>query len=485
MAIGSALIRGVRRTWKNNKPQMESPSSDSSKTNSSLRKGDNDSKATSFSSSVLGSTSSVTSATDRYGSGVEGGNHQKKKLDSRKPTAFGSISRRTRSQLSSLPDDGPATTHHLFPKPTVHKFMRSGSLRSLKILRKKNTTSSESKSLTIKDSHPKKATFSSILKDSKFTEQVTVKKSDQVLSVAKLCPNEHCSLHGHHHHEPQLKRFTYLKRRSSKDQKNITSQTQAADRWSVKKKQVKATKHISKESEKKKEEDFSIEFYAKTRPESSFDPNFDRDGVHLADIMFCVNGDDQNEDLNLHMDNQDYLIFNIDGENGSLDGSTDVEDKKPGFNNDNQMSMWQLIHRHMVLEAIDKILLPEEDPLEKNQTEDQSEPNQGDNYKPNGWNHLKKVTLMKRFTTELENNLAPHKRGHVPREPEPELIPVPTMVSLRSLSIQKQKNSYKWMLDYALQQVVAELAPSQKRKVALLVKSFETITPKLEKEAAI
>ncbi|KAL8191750.1 hypothetical protein R6Q57_028481 [Mikania cordata] len=354
-------------------------------------------------------------------------------------------------------------------KPTVHKFMRSGSLRSLKVLRKKNTTSSESKSLTIKDSHPKKATFSSILKDSKFTEQVSVKESEQVLSVAKLCPYEHCSLHGHHHHKPQLKRFSYLKRRSSKDQENIISQTQAADRWSVKKKQVKATKHISKESEKKKE-DFSIEFYAKIRSESSFDPNFDRDGVNLADIMFCVNGDDQNEDLNLHMDNQDHLIFNIDGENGSLDGSNDVEGKKP---------------EEDPLEAIEKILLPEEDPLEKNQTEDQSKPNQGDNDKPNGWNHVKKVILMKRFTTELENNLAPDKRGHVPREPEPVPIPVPMMVSLRSLSTQKQKNSYKWMLDYALQQVVAELAPSQKRKVALLVKSFETITPKLEKEAAI
>ncbi|PWA73005.1 Calmodulin-binding protein [Artemisia annua] len=38
-----------------------------------------------------------------------------------------------------------------------------------------------------------------------------------------------------------------------------------------------------------------------------------------------------------------------------------------------------------------------------------------------------------------------------------------------------KKNTDEWMLDYALQKVVGELAPTQKGKVALLVKAFETV----------
>ncbi|KAI3801307.1 hypothetical protein L1987_29411 [Smallanthus sonchifolius] len=483
--------------------------------------GDSDSEATSFSSSVNGSTSGATSSMDRYSnsSGMEEGNQQKKALNSKKPTAF---RRRPPSQLMSLPDDGPATTHHPvqpsdssphLQKP-VHKFTRSGSLRSLRILRKKNMSSSESnKSSTVKDLLSKKATFSSILKDSKFPKQVEpqvgVKEPEQVLSAAKLCPYDHCSLHDHHHHEPPLKRFSFLKRRSSKDQKSINPQTRVADKRSVKKTEAKVTKNVSKECGKKKDVDFSIEFYAKTRPDPSFDePNCSRDDLHLAEIMFGVNGDDQNDVLNLQMDDQD----------------------RSDVNNDNQMSMWRLIHRHMVSglidqqlreenqscfddddavnqgkeiqktlaikmvrEAIEKILLPEEDGSEKNQGDDQNEPNQVTNDpfgtktdKPNGWNYVKKVVLMGRFITELENakrKLDPDKRAQVPLAPKPE--PEAEIVCLRSGTITENKNSNEWMLDYALQQVVSELAPTQKRKVALLVKSFEMITPKVEKEVTI
>ncbi|KAI3742238.1 hypothetical protein L1987_59918 [Smallanthus sonchifolius] len=535
MAIGSILTKGVRRTGENKKPQSEFPSS---KTSSSFRKisnqGDSDSEATSFSSSVRGSTStsSATSSMDRYSnsSGMEGGNHQRKapdKLNSKKPTAFRQSRRRAQSQLMSLPDDGPATTHHPVQpsdaspdvqKP-VHKFTRSGSLRSLRILRKKNMSSSESnKSSTVKDLPSKKATFSSILKDSKFPKQVKpqvgVKESEQVLSAAKLCPYEHCSLHGnHHHHEPPLQRFSHLKRRPSKDQKSINPQTRVADKRPVKKTEVKVTKNVSNQRGKKKNVDFSIEFYAKTRPDPSFDePNCGRDDLQLAEIMFGVNGNDQNEVLNLQMDDQDRSVVN----------------------NDNQVSMWRLIHRHMVSglieqrlqeekqscfddddavnqgkeiqktlaikmvrEAIEKILLPEEDGSEKNQGDDQNEPNQAANDpfgtkkdKPNGWNYVKKVVLMRRFITELENakrKLDPDKRGQVPLAPklEPEPKPEAGIVCLRSGTISENKNSNEWMLDYALQQVVAELAPTQKRKVALLVKSFEMITPKVDKEEMI
>ncbi|KAI3497333.1 hypothetical protein L1887_39872 [Cichorium endivia] len=46
------------------------------------------------------------------------------------------------------------------------------------------------------------------------------------------------------------------------------------------------------------------------------------------------------------------------------------------------------------------------------------------------------------------------------------------MVSLRRQKTGDKKNADEWMLDYALQKVVGELAPTQKQKVALLVKAF-------------
>lgn len=101
-------------------------------------------------------------------------------------------------------------------------------------------------------------------------------------------------------------------------------------------------------SGKQKDVDYSIEFYAKTRSEPSFQPN-SGDDLNLADIMFGVDGN----------------------------------------NNETQMSMWRLIHRHMVSgnieqqlqeekqsslkmlaiknivrEAIEKIIVPEDDDSE-------------------------------------------------------------------------------------------------------------------------
>ncbi|GJS92958.1 ATP-dependent helicase BRM [Tanacetum coccineum] len=119
----------------------------------------------------------------------------------KKPTGFERLrlSRRgPQSPLSvSLRDDSPAdaSSDHLkaspktlFQKP-VQKFGRSGSLQSLRILRTKSISSKLKKSPTPEDLHSKRATFSSILKDSKFHQvkpQVGIKESKDVLPVEKL-----------------------------------------------------------------------------------------------------------------------------------------------------------------------------------------------------------------------------------------------------------------------------------------------------------
>ncbi|XP_076890064.1 uncharacterized protein LOC143541031 [Bidens hawaiensis] len=504
MVIGSTLTKGVRRTWENNKPKLKYPSSDSSKTNSSFRKtsiqGDSDSEVTSFSSSVHGSTSSGTSSTSRYSSGIEGGKHLRKtldKLNSPKVGASGSSGpsrRKLQSQSRSLPNDGPAATRHRsqvepsdaspdLQKP-VPKFTRSGSLRSLKVVRKKNITSSESKAPSnVKDLHSKKATFSSTLKDSKFPKQVEpqagVKEYEEANSAAKLCSYEHCSLHGHHHHhEPPIKRFSFLKRRSSKDQKNINPQNQPTDKRPVKKKEDKLNKKVYNKHGKEKDVDYSIEFYEKTRPGPSFEPN-SGNGLNLADIMFGVNGNNNETQMSM------WRLIHRHMVSGNIEQRLQEEEK--------QSSLKMLAIKNIVREAIEKIILPEDDDSEKNQGGDQAEPDQVDNAqfsakndKPKGWSYVKKVVLMRRFITELEKankKFGPDKRGHVLLAPEPE--PEAEIVSLRSQTTGEKKDSNEWMLDYALQQVVAELAPTQKRKVALLVKSFEMISPKSEKGVAI
>ncbi|KAI3782628.1 hypothetical protein L2E82_12681 [Cichorium intybus] len=566
MATGSSLIKGVRRTGGRNKSQLEWSSTDSNINFSSKKgsnQGDSDSDFTSFTSSMHGSTSSATSSIDRYSSGMEGRTQRKKTLDksnSKKRWSFRLSKRSPQSPSLSLPDDRSATTNHPSPvkvsdaspvqKPVL-KISRSGSLRSLKIVRSKSKSSSESKGLTAEDLRSNRATFSSTLKDSKFPEQVEpqvgVKESEQILPVAQLCPYQHCSLHGHHHHhEPPVKRFSFLKRRSSKDQKGITPKNPATiDKPSGKKTEVKVTKKGSNEGSKgKKNEkaigkdaDFSIEFYTKTKSEHVLESSSGLDEADLADIMFGVNGNHQNEVQNHQMDDQGTSFI-------KSDGFADVKGKKQSSINGSQMNMWRLIQRHMVSdlvansgseldqqvdkekqscfldaddssetrgfdsddafnlknenrkkfviksvrEAIEKILLPEVPDNQLTTSEvilEQKEPNPESNDlsgtekgNPDGWSHIKKAILLRRFITELEKvkNFDPNKNTLLPLVPTSEA----ETVSLRPQTVVDKKNSDNWMLDYALQKVVSELSPSQKRKVALLVKAFESVAPKLD-----
>ncbi|KAM3738839.1 hypothetical protein ACB098_09G161500 [Castanea mollissima] len=91
------------------------------------------------------------------------------------------------------------------------------------------------------------------------------------------------------------------------------------------------------------------------------------------------------------------------------------------------------------------------------------------------WSNVKKLILLKRFIKAIEK-----VRRFNPREPRYlplELDPEAEKVHLRHQDINQKKNAEEWMLDYALQQVVAKLTPERKRKVELLVKAFETVTP--------
>ncbi|XP_061955016.1 calmodulin binding protein PICBP-like [Populus nigra] len=94
---------------------------------------------------------------------------------------------------------------------------------------------------------------------------------------------------------------------------------------------------------------------------------------------------------------------------------------------------------------------------------------------PKNWSNLKKILILKRFVKALEKvrNFNPQKARFLHAEAELGS----EKVHLRHQTLEERKNSEEWMLDHALQQVISTLAPAQKRKVALLVRAFETITP--------
>ncbi|KAG8372045.1 hypothetical protein BUALT_Bualt12G0025800 [Buddleja alternifolia] len=97
---------------------------------------------------------------------------------------------------------------------------------------------------------------------------------------------------------------------------------------------------------------------------------------------------------------------------------------------------------------------------------------------PKHWSNLKKWILLQRFIRELEKvkKFNPKKPQHLPLNPDPEA----EKVNLRPQTVDERKRSEEWMLDYALRQAVGQLAPTQKRKVGLLVKAFETVVPTQE-----
>ncbi|KAL6987230.1 hypothetical protein U1Q18_012981 [Sarracenia purpurea var. burkii] len=195
-----------------------------------------------------------------------------------------------------------------------------------------------------------------------------------------------------------------------------------------------------------------------------------------------------------------------------------VEDSelKSQLHKKNHISMWHLLHQHMmsglenhntnienhdaknqenelhtvcavkmVREAIEQILLPEvqdqsfddrsisseitskQELLEKNNGQSGkltiSNGGKAEKKKLKSWSNLKKLILLKRFIKALEKV----------RKFNPET----EKVGLKHQMMDRKKSSEEWMLDFALQQVVGELAPTQKRKVALLIKAFETVVP--------
>ncbi|KAL2464624.1 uncharacterized protein Fot_52580 [Forsythia ovata] len=91
------------------------------------------------------------------------------------------------------------------------------------------------------------------------------------------------------------------------------------------------------------------------------------------------------------------------------------------------------------------------------------------------WSYLKNWILLERFIKELVKvkKLNPKKLQLLPLKPDPEA----EKFHLRPQTVDERKRAEEWMLDHALQQAVSQFASTEKRKVALLVKAFESVVP--------
>ncbi|KAL8489415.1 hypothetical protein ACS0TY_025355 [Phlomoides rotata] len=229
---------------------------------------------------------------------------------------------------------------------------------------------------------------------------------------------------------------------------------------------------------------------------------------------------------NLAAESTNEPLQGTDGSSSPLAEESTTGSDMNGIDNDSEtqeIEIRKLFAIKLVREAIEKILLPEvQDPtsddqsvasesseiIEKNQSKEVDaeggEANSLSNPKeesinaddassgkireteekfvaktekkaPKHWSNLKKWILLQRFIRELEKvrKFNPRKPRHLPLNPDPET----EKVNLRPQTLNDKKSAEEWMLDYALRQAVSQLAPTQKRKVLLLVKAFETVVP--------
>ncbi|GAB2249471.1 hypothetical protein Droror1_Dr00012830 [Drosera rotundifolia] len=91
------------------------------------------------------------------------------------------------------------------------------------------------------------------------------------------------------------------------------------------------------------------------------------------------------------------------------------------------------------------------------------------------YSKLSQVILVKRFIKAMEKlrKLNRWRARHISPESQRES----EHVRLKQHALSERKSCEDWMLDYALQEVIGKLAPIQRKRVAMLVEAFETVSP--------
>ncbi|XP_060668827.1 calmodulin binding protein PICBP isoform X1 [Ziziphus jujuba] len=153
-------------------------------------------------------------------------------------------------------------------------------------------------------------------------------------------------------------------------------------------------------------------------------------------------------------------------------------DQELSEHRDEEWSTSNSTHSSMdnVSESREETLLRTESTLSSNEEKTSSKVGDISNQKNSkSWSNLRRIIILKRFFKALEKvrRLDQWKSQSLPLEHVPEA----EKINLRHQTLEERKSAEEWMLDYALQKVVSKLAPAQQRRVAQLVKAFETVLP--------
>ncbi|KAK7284068.1 hypothetical protein RJT34_18805 [Clitoria ternatea] len=425
---------------------------------------------------------------------------------------------------------GPKSTK--YPSESIHgsdgqsckraNITRRLSFKPVRILTKmptfKSKRSSKVKECKIsesQDSSLHRATCSSTLKDSHFPDHIDIPQEESasqgVPPAVKVCSYSYCSLHGHRHggNLPPLKRFVSMRRRVLKTQKSMKMDGQHVTRSkqsSNAKKATQKTQNVHSEVTSGKNVEPDCEVLQKSSsqkeptPDSTTDvacgkQERDKKFVKMWQLMYkhAVLSNTGKGENKLNMEGREKDSLAIDASKSSCH---DDCEKDQGTDDENK-NVVELVQR-----AFDEILLPEpedifsddhsksdEEHLENNEgkierkistsskspKEEQKMETKSDQRVPKSWSNLKKLILLRRFVKALEKvrNINLRSPRHLPSDANLEM----EKVHLKHQTAEEKKNAEEWMLDYALQRVISELAPAQRRRVNLLVEAFETILP--------
>ncbi|XP_019159249.1 PREDICTED: uncharacterized protein LOC109155968 isoform X2 [Ipomoea nil] len=378
------------------------------------------------------------------------------------------------------------------------------------------------------DLDAQRATCSSTLKDSKFPCYLELSPGgteSQGTSAMKVCPYTYCSLNGHHRLPlPPLKCFVSARRRALKTQRSFKIGCLSPRR----------AKPPAGEEENM---DFSVEIYCKERAGEDDEEEEEGEDIHPASMAAeelryeCLseeNHDSEDSDMEGMEDSalfidagvSDSICHNKEEEEEETNCIIDEISDEKSFDEESMSSGAWLSYDDDDDDTQSSISCPEsssfcvyveettqvsnEEICRENQESNDSNDSicsdcvqelhnvdeelmvevkkmaKADNKSGNQILDLDELPNLRRTgknnrETEEEELREFNPRGpnFLPLEPDPEA----ERVNLKHQMMEERKNGEEWMVDYALRQAVSKLAPARRKKVALLVEAFETVSP--------
>ncbi|XP_057438006.1 calmodulin binding protein PICBP-like [Lotus japonicus] len=229
------------------------------------------------------------------------------------------------------------------------------------------------KSKSLEGSRLSKATCSSALKDSHFTDHIDLPEEGTVsqgASAMKVCTFSYCSLHGHRHHDdsPPVKQFVSTRRRMLKAQKSMKIDGRSKQ-FSNARKSNQKTKTVQSEDEKN---DKNVNASKKIDESATMESTTDAVKLSATDIEI-LDGGVTTEGKNMEPDFEVLQISSVEEDPIKVPSTTDVEpdcevqqissveedptktasatDAANGIQERDQkyIKMWRMMYKHAVL----------------------------------------------------------------------------------------------------------------------------------------